>query len=228
MNDTVKIKQAFSVAFLSLNAGTGIPEGNFQTQGYAQPGFSTSFLAAATVDDSVIGFGAKINYGVNGIDQAAYGAYSNSTILSVGSYSYGSILGGLYIAGRSCRKFGFNIRLLLGYMFAFTPSVSMRTYDPTSNTAYFQGLYSSSTGGFCYNSGIGFSYLIGSHTTLFLDADYLYSSPRFFIQEWARSINGSSLGPVNNSIVGAIAQPFSIVTITVGIGFKIPGLHFYN
>ncbi|HXP51317.1 MAG TPA: hypothetical protein VN922_15270, partial [Bacteroidia bacterium] len=63
---------------------------------------------------------------------------------------------------------------------------------------------------------------------LFLDADYLYSSPKFFIQEWARSINGNSLGPVNNSIVGAIAQPFSVLTITVGIGFKIPGLHFYN
>ncbi|HXP49455.1 MAG TPA: hypothetical protein VN922_05865, partial [Bacteroidia bacterium] len=148
MNDTVKLKQAFSVGFLSLSMGTGIPEGKFQTQGYALPGFNTSFMAAATVDDSVIGFGAKITYGINGIDQAAYGAYSNSTILSVGSYSYASILGGLYIAGRSCHKLGFNIRFLLGYMFAFTPSVSMRTYDPTSGTAYFQGLYSSSTGGF--------------------------------------------------------------------------------
>ncbi|HWY98548.1 MAG TPA: hypothetical protein VNY36_05620 [Bacteroidia bacterium] len=233
--DTSKVKIPFSVAFISLNAGACVPLGKYQTQGFAQTSYCTSIMAASTMDDSILGFAAKIGYGVNSVNENAFAqsinennsSYSNS-ILSIGHYSYETGLVGIYFAGRSCRKFGFNIRLLIGYMFTQTPQVTLSTYDPNYGGSYFQGLYSSSTGGFCYNPGIGFTYLVGKHLSLFADADYMHANPQFFLQGWVQGVSGTSLGPVQNYIAGAITRPFTITTITVGIGFKLPGLHFYN
>jgi|GEM_PF-2426501 hypothetical protein len=234
VKDTVKVKQPFSVAFLSLNGGAGIPMGKYQTDGCALTGFNTSIMAASTIDDSVVGCVAKISYGVNNVNQALFQQALNndnptytSNIFYMGSYSYTTMMLGAYFAGRSCRKFGFNIRFLIGYLLMSTPKVSVSAYNNSTGQAYFNGIDEASTGSVCYSAGVGFTYLVTNHLALFLDADYLHASPIYYVTQWSEPVNGSYPGTTLEGIK-SVTQPFSLCQLTIGIGFKIPGLHFYN
>ncbi|HSY77859.1 MAG TPA: hypothetical protein VK890_13420, partial [Bacteroidia bacterium] len=82
------------------------------------------------------------------------------------------------------------------------------------------------SGAFCYGGGLGFNYVVTKRLTLFLDADYMHSSPTYHVIEWSQGSNPVSGYAINT--IKTVTQPFTIATITVGIGFKLPGLHFYN
>ena len=126
------------------------------------------------------------------------------------SWSGYGVLDGLIEQKQVSKKFSLNFKVLIGYLQMNSPEV--KSYLTTSSNNWIK-IGSASTGAFAYNIGAGFGILINPKWNLLFNCDYFKSDLKY-----DNIVTTSCDGTSNNT--NNVQQPYSIINITLGIGFN--------
>lgn len=221
----------YSVAFVYANSGVGIPMGMYVTSGYAKPGLNFSIEGTSTIDDTVLGWTVKVDYAknpVSGIGLANSLAADNPgfTFIPVqnGYYSYVNVFTGPTFVCRSIHRFGFSIKAMAGIIYASSPVSTLHAYDRQGNE-YLLWTVKQNANAFCFEGGCSFNYVLTKHFCLFMDVDLMHAKPMFDGTTQGEDMHGAQTQKI---YYGDPQMPHTVVSVLLGVGFKLPGLHFYN
>jgi hypothetical protein len=217
--------------FLALNAGLGLPIGNFagtdfnkNDQGFAILGVNFHLANGIPLFNSHFGIATKIDFGINPVDDVALRlAFRNSinnpsynyTAKSLSNYTYSTTLIGLFIT-LPTKRFSFDYRLQAGIMYAKTPTLN---FIASNNTLIVNStLYETNATAFAFNIGLGVRYSIVPKLCLLFNIDYLDASPTFTSKSVTKtSIPGSTDTETSYT---TSKQNISLINASFGIGWQ--------
>jgi hypothetical protein len=206
---------------LAITAGGSFAVGEFANKDADndKAGFGGSglFLSLTSINNfsKILGFAIKGYYATNTFKAEnlakAQNIINNGTVTynSV-NYKSGGVLAGL-AATLPVDNFSFYGEVLGGYGGLWEPEVSF--FVVTAQSSGWVSLGKVDAGSFVYNITGGMSVVISNNWELFLDADFLHGNYKFGNMT-------VSFSNANSTSVDRGTQPYSIICISAGIGFK--------
>lgn len=190
---------------LSLSLGASIPTGSFgkDTEGAAKTGFMADLLYQhQTKEGSKLWLAGAFKYQSNGADVSSIQQSLPGYSATATNWSAFSILAGPVIKVDLSEKTSFEPRIMIGYMSAKTPSLTISSGSSGAFT-----IPSASAGAFATLLGVNFKFKTLEKMSVVLGADYLSANPKF-----TTTFNGQSLES---------NQEVSMFNVMCGLAFKL-------
>lgn len=189
---------------LSLSLGASIPIGSFakDSEGAAKTGFMADLLYQhQTKEGSKLWLAGAFKYQSNGADVSSIQQSLPGYTATATNWSAFSILAGPVIKVELSEKASFEPRIMIGYMSAKTPSLTIASSSSSAT------IPSASAGAFATLLGANFKFKTSEKMSVVLGIDYLSANPKF-----TTTFNGQSLES---------NQEVSVFNAMFGLAFKL-------
>jgi hypothetical protein len=210
--------------YIGVSIGPSIPTGDFSSKDmYNQ---SAGFAKTGAIFDISFGYKLGKNFGLtailrgqaNKVDAQAISDEMSKEFMGdfvgtvrTGSWGIGGLLVGGYSSISVAKQLNFESRLMLGFLSATSPDMTINLTGP-GGTGWVKQSSTSGTA-FAYLAGIGLKYNAGKRVCLLANIDYLGAKPEFEDVETT-----TSMGDYDKS---SYTQKFGSFNIGLGVGYRL-------